>query len=296
MSDFSFYLSQIIDGIAYGSIYGLFGLAIVFLYRANKLISFAQTPIAVLCAIFMWELLKYCSYWPALIITLVISFLFGSLIHILVLRWATEKRQMKLSQPVITFGLYIIFGNISSYIMGDVAQSFPSMFGDSIFEFKGITVSFQNIGIIGVTLSLVFLIYLFFRFTNLGLKFEAVSENFVAARLKGIRVSNILAIAWGMATMIGALGAILIAPVLYLSPSMLLGVFGYSLFSIVIGGLESPFGAMFGGIIIGVTENLSSNIDFIGSDLKFVAVMTLMILVLILKPQGIWGKLETRRV
>lgn len=297
MSEISFYISQIIDGIAYGCIYGLFGLSIVFLFRANKFISFAQTPLATLCAILMWGFLKYFSFWPSFIFTLILSFLLGCILHILVMRWATEKRQvLNSSQALITLGLYIIFANISSYIMGDSIQAFPSMFGDRAFEFYGSHISFQTIGIMIVTLLLVFGIFLFFSYTNLGLKFEAVSENYLAARLKGLRISNILAIAWGFTTVIGAVGAILIAPLLFLSPAMLLSVFGYSLMAVVIGGMESLFGAFLGGVIIGVVENLSSNLNFIGSDLKFVAVAIVLMLILLVKPRGIWGKAEARRV
>lgn len=293
----SHYFGQIVDGIAYGSIYGLMALSIVVLYRSNKLINFAQTEMATLSVICMFYLLKKMSFAPAFILTIIISFAGGVFLHFSILRFLTERQKvLKAGQALITIGFFSIFNSLSSYILGDETYPFPSPFGTESFEILGVGISYISLGILGATLSMVLLIYLGFRFTNLGLIFEAVAEDSNAARLRGIYASNILAMAWGFASSISAVGAILIAPVLYLSPAMTLSIFAYSLFAVVIGGLESPFGAFVGGVIVGVVENLADNVSFIGSELKFTAVGVMLIIVLIFNPRGLWGRREARRV
>ena len=138
-------------------------------------------------------------------------------------------------------------------------------------------------------------ITVFFKFTSLGLTLEAIAENESAARLRGVRTSNYLAVSWGLTFLLSSICAILLAPSLFLTPIMLTHVFAYALMAVVIGGLESPFGAMIGGIFIGIVENLASKIAFIGTDLKFVAVNLTLVIVLIVRPRGIWGRREQRR-
>lgn len=297
MSQLNFYLLQIIDGVAYGTIYGLFALSIVLLYRANKIFNFAQTEIATLCVVGMVILLKYLPFWPAFVLTLILSFSFGALLHLCLMRFGTEKRKENAGiDVVISLILFMILNNVSAYLLGDDPQSFPSLFGDAQIAFQDLTISIHTIGTLATTLIVGLGIYLGFRFTNVGLKFEAVAENIVAARLRAISASNILAFAWGLAAMVATLGAMLIAPTLFVTPNMLITILAYALIAVVIGGLESPFGAIVGGIIVGVVENLATNISFIGSELKFAVVMALMLVVLYVRPRGLWGRAEARRV
>ncbi len=297
MSDLSFYLNQIIDGIAYGSIYGVFALSIVVLYRANKLFNFAQTEMATLSVVCMFFLMKKFSFSVAFAMTIFISFIGGALLHFSVMRILTERQKIfKSGQAIVTIGFFSIFNSISSYILGDEQQAFPSPFGTEGFNFWGVGISFVSVGILAVTLTLVLLIYLGFKHTKIGLIFEAVAEDVSAARLRGIHASNILALAWGTTAVTAGVGAILIAPILYVSPAMLSSVFAYSLFAVVIGGLESPVGAFVGGVLVGVVENLASNLSFIGSDLKFVVVAIMLIGILTIRPRGLWGRAEARRV
>ena len=297
MEDYNYYAAQIIDGIAYGSIYGIFALTLVMLFRANKLFNFALTEIATLFVLIALIMLKKFSYFPAMLIMIMLSLLGGALLHFGIMRFITERRNvLHSSESVMTIGFFTIINSVSTYFFGDEPQKFPSPFGEESFVLFGVGISTHSIGILIVTFGLMVSIYLFYKFSLIGLLFEAISENIVAARLRGIPASNILALAWGFTTMTATIGAILIAPTLYATPSMLSSVFAYSLIAVVIGGLESPLGAVIGGIIIGVVENLSSNIPFIGSELKFVVVVLLLFVILKLKPRGLWGRADIRRV
>ena len=154
----------------------------------------------------------------------------------------------------------------------------------------------HSVVVISATLLIVLALHLFLNRTQLGLLMEATAQSNMGARLRGIKTSNILALSWGVATMLSVVAGVLIAPILFVSPTMLTHVFSYALIAVVIGGLESLFGAFVGGIIVGVVENFASNLEFIGSELKFVAVLVALFLVLIVKPRGFWGRAEHRRV
>lgn len=297
MSDLTFYLSQIFDGIAYGSIYGIFALCIVLLYRANKIFNFGQTELATLCTIGMFYCLRHFSYLVSFLIVLLGSFVAGALLHLLIMRFLTEKKQAShSSETVITIAFFSIANSVSAYILGDEQQAFPSPFGASSFNLWGVGISYLSVGLLGATLLLVILVYCGFKYTRIGLMFEAVAQDITIARLRGIHGSNLLALAWGISLTMSAICGILLAPSLFLSPNMLTGIFVYSLIAVVIGGLESPIGAFVGGIIVGVCENLASNIPFIGSELKFVFIFFLLVGVLLFRPRGIWGRVEGRKV
>lgn len=297
MNNISFYLALIFDGVAYGSIYGLFALSLVLLYRANKLFNFAQTEIATLCVMATVFLMKKFSYFNAIIITIAFSFCVGCLLHFSVMRHITERKTvLHSSESLMTIGFFTIFNSLAGYIYGDEQRPFPSPFGTGVLTLYGANISYHSIGILACSSFLSFCIFLIFKHTKIGLHFEAVAENLVAARLRGIRASNVLALAWGFTVMISTIGGILMAPILFVAPSMLVGIMSYSLIAVVIGGLQSPLGAMIGGIVVGVTENLASSIPFIGSELKFDVVFLLLLFILVIRPRGLWGRAEGRRV
>jgi branched-chain amino acid transport system permease protein len=297
MSNISFYLAQIFDGIAFGSVYGIFALSLVLLFRANKLFNFGQTEIATFFVMISLVLMKKLPLPAAILTALSFSFIGGALLHFGLMRFVTERKNvLHSSESVLTIGFYFIFNSFSSYLFGDDPRPYPSLFGTGVLNVAGVGISYQSIGILASSLTLVLVIHLIYKHTPIGMVFEAVAENIVGARLRGIRASNVLGLAWGFTIMTATIGGMLLAPVLLVTPSMLVNIFCYALIAVVIGGLESPMGAMVGGIIVGVVENLASNIPFIGSELKFVAVLVLLLVVLLIRPRGIWGRIEARRV
>ena len=290
------YTAQIISGIANGTIYGLFALSIVFLFRANRLFNLAATSLATFFAICMFFLLSHMGYFLAFAITMVFAFCGGLILHFGLMRIVTERKQVLHSnETVVTIGLFTILNSLSS-LLSDESQRFPTPFHESMFQLWGVNVPSHSFVILGFAILTVFALYLFLKFTRIGLVMEATAQNLTGARLNGIKTSNVLALAWGLTTAVSAAAGILIAPVFFLSADMLRNVFSYALIAVVIGGLESPFGAVVGGIVVGVVENLSTNLAFIGSELKFLSVFFLLLLVLVIKPRGIWGREEHRRV
>ncbi len=157
--------------------------------------------------------------------------------------------------------------------------------------------SAHDLGMIGVTLVLLALLYLHFRHTRLGLAMRAAAANPDSARLVGIRVGWMVALGWGMASAIGAVAGMMIAPIVFLEPNMMLGILLYGLAGAVLGGLSSPGGAVFGGFAVGVVENLAGTfVPVVGRELKLTIALILIVAVLVLKPAGLFGRAAVSRV
>ncbi len=148
-----------------------------------------------------------------------------------------------------------------------------------------------------MTLLLLMLLWLFFRYTPLGLAMRAAAENPVSARLVGIRVGWMLALGWGLAAAVGAVAGMMVAPVLFLDPNMMGGVLLYAFASALFGGISSPGGAVFGGFFVGVTEAMAATyVPFIGNDLKLTVALAIIVGVLLVRPTGLFGKPAVSRV
>jgi branched-chain amino acid transport system permease protein len=194
---------------------------------------------------------------------------------------------------VVTIGLLLIFNATAGWIYSSTLQEFPSPFPDRIVF--GALMTARDIGVIAVTLVMLVALFCFFRFTATGLAMRAAAQNPESARLCGIQVGWMLAIGWGLAAAIGAVAGMMVAPVLFLDPNMMSGVLLYAFTAALLGGITSPVGAVIGGLIVGVTENLVGTY-LIASQLKLTVALILIILVLVFRPNGLFGTAIVRRV
>ena len=283
---------QIFSGFAAGAIYASLALALVMIYRATELVNFAQGEMAMFSAYIAWSLVNGgVSFWAAFVITLVVSFLGGMAIERVIIR--PVENAPVLAAVVVTIGLALIFNSLAGWIYSYTVQDFQSPFPDR--PVLGALITTRDLGVIGVTLVMLFLLFAFFRFTATGLAMRAAAQNPASARLCGIRVGRMLAIGWGLAATIGATAGIMVAPVLFLDPNMMGGVLVYAFAGALLGGITSPVGAVIGGLIVGVTENLVGTY-LIASQLKLTVAFALIILVLVFKPHGLFGTAIVRRV
>jgi branched-chain amino acid transport system permease protein len=286
------FLQQIFSGLAAGSIYASVALALVMIYRATDLVNFAQGEMAMFSTYIAWTLVNAgLPFWLAFLVTLVASFLGGMIIERVIIR--PVENAPVLAAVVVTIGLLLIFNSLAGWIYTYTIQDFPSPFPDR--PLLGALMTTRDLGVIGVTLVMLVLLFLFFRFTATGLAMRAAAQNPVSARLCGIRVGRMLAIGWGLAAMIGATAGIMVAPVLFLDPNMMGGVLIYAFAGALLGGITSPVGAVLGGLIVGVTENLVGTY-LIASQLKLTVAFALIIIVLVFKPNGLLGTAIVRRV
>jgi branched-chain amino acid transport system permease protein len=286
------FLQQTFSGLAAGAIYASLALALVMIYRATDLVNFAQGEMAMFSTYIAWTLVNAgLPFWAAFLVTLVASFLAGMAIERVVIR-PVEKAPV-LAAVIVTIALLLIFNSLAGWIYTYTVQDFPSPFPDR--PVLGALMTTRDLGVIGVTLVMLILLFAFFRFTSTGLAMRAAAQNPESARLCGIPVGRMLAIGWGLAAAIGATAGIMVAPVLFLDPNMMGGVLLYAFTGALLGGITSPIGAVVGGLIVGVTENLVGTY-LIPSQLKLTVALGLIILVLVFKPNGLFGTAIVRRV
>jgi branched-chain amino acid transport system permease protein len=289
------FLHQIIAGVATGGIYACMALAVVMIYQAINQLNFAQGEMAMFSTFMAWQLMQWgAPYWIAFVATVALSFLAGVLIERAVLQPIREAPA--LSHIVVFIALLAILNSGAGFIWDYGIKSFPSPFGTGKL-FGQSLISPHDAGMIGVTLILLVLLYLFLRHTRIGLAMRAAAANPQSARLAGIKVGWMIALGWGLASAIGAVAGMMIAPVVFLEPNMMMGILLYGFAGAVVGGLTSPLGAVLGGFAVGVIENLAGTyIPIVGRELKLSIALSIIIAVLLVKPSGLFGRSVVTRV
>jgi branched-chain amino acid transport system permease protein len=288
------YVAQIIDGLSTGSLYGIMALALVLIFRSTDIINFAQGEMAMFTTFLAWSMLHWAPGWVAVLLALVISFALGALLEAVVVRRVEEGPL--LNPVIVTLGLFVIFNSLALWRYGPIPKTFPSPFGNGTFQIGGVVIAHQSLGVLAVALLVALLLFLLFQYTNLGLALRATAQNRTAARLMGIRVGWMLTLGWGLSAAVGTVAGILVAPTLFVHPNMMLPVLTFAFAGAVLGGLDSPFGAIIGGMLVGVIENLAGTWEPVGSELKTVVAIALLVAILTLKPTGLFGKRVAKRV
>jgi branched-chain amino acid transport system permease protein len=292
---------QVVSGLATGGIYASLALAIVLIYRSTRVINFAQGELATFATFVAWQLIAWgVPFWGAFFLTLGISFVGGVVIERVVIR--PIERASVLTIVIVTLGGLILLNGATGWIWGSQTRTFPSAFSTRPIRIGGVAFSIQDFGFIGVTLAAVALLYLLFRFTKLGLGLRAAALAPDASRLMGVRVSWMLALGWGLAAALGALSGMMTAPTTFLDPNMMQGILLYALAAAVLGGLDSPIGAVVGGLALGVALNLIGTYSLrlihvdLGGQMRLVAGLAIILAVLLLRPSGLFGRSALRRV
>jgi branched-chain amino acid transport system permease protein len=287
------FLHQVIAGLATGGIYASLALALVMIHNATRLVNFAQGEMAMFATYLCWTMIQAgWSYWVAFLATVVLSFVLGVAIERIIIR--PVERAPVLTVVVVFIGLLLILNSVAGWIFSYTIKSFPSPF-PSAPPFGLHIVSSHELGSICVTLVVLLLVYLFFRFTPLGLAMRAAAQNPDSSRLVGIRVGWMLALGWGLASAIGATAGMMVAPIVFLDPNMMTGVILYAFAAALMGGIDSPGGAVIGGFIVGVLENIVGAY-LIGTELKLTVALVLIVGVLVVKPAGLFGRVIVQRV
>jgi branched-chain amino acid transport system permease protein len=297
-------IQQVASGLANGAIYACLALALVMIFVSTDHINFAQGEMAMFSAYVCWQIMQFgVNFWIALPFVALASFLVGVGIERTILR--PLHSAPVLSIVVVFIGLLTIFHSLAGAIWGHTIKEFPSPFPRVTFAGSGY-IGPHQIGMVVVTIGLLFALFAFFRFTPLGLAMRAAAQNPTSARLAGVRVDWMLALGWGLAAAIGAVAGALVAPVVYLEPNMMASILLYGFAGALVGGISSPVGAVVGGFIVGVLENLVayfgnllekvSGVYLIGNGEKLTVALIIVIIVLTLKPSGLFGHVVVKRV
>ena len=286
------FIHQVLAGLATGGIYASLALALVMIYQATHLVNFAQGEMAMFATYIAWTLVNAgVPYWGAFFLTVAFAFVLGVVIERVVIR--PVENAPVLAVVVVFIALLVILNSVTGWIYTYTIKTFPSPFPSAIG--LGKFMSPHEVGAIGVTMVVLLLLYLFFRFTPLGLAMRAAAQNPESSRLVGIRVGWMLALGWGLAAAIGGVAGMMVAPIVYLDPNMMGGVLLYAFAAALVGGIDNPWGAVLGGFLVGVLENVLGAF-VIGNELKLAVALVLIIGVLTVKPSGFFGRVHVTRV
>ncbi len=291
------FFQQVVSGVASGSVYGALALALVLIHRATGVINFAQGEMATFSTYIAWTLTANhgFSYWPAFAVTLLVSFAGGFGIHLTVIRPVERGPQIRV--VIITIGLLLLINGLMTWIWSGELRAVQSPFPAGTIDVGGVAISVQDIGTIAVCLGAVVVLWAFFQFTKVGLALRASAVNPDEARLVGVRVPLMLGLGWGLAAVLGAIAGMLTAPSIFLDPNMMQAVLIYAFAAAVLGGIDSPVGAVVGGLLLGVGLNLiGAYVDFVGADLQLPAALLVILVVLLVRPAGLFGKPQVKKV
>jgi branched-chain amino acid transport system permease protein len=289
-------LQQLVTGLGTGGVYASVALALVMIYRATDVVNFAQGEMAMFSTYLAWSLLQAgLPYWLVFAGTLASSFVAGLLIQRIVIR--PVQHAPVLTIVIVTIGLLVVFNSLAGWIYSYTQKPFPSPFPSRPLSVGGVVISAHYAGELAVTLVMLAALYGFFRHTRLGLGMRAAAQDPVASRLAGIRVDAMLALGWGLAAAMGAAAGMMVAPVVFLEPNMMGGILIYAFAAATLGGFSSPGGAVVGGLVVGVVENLvGTYVPLIGTELKLTVALALIVVVLLVKPTGLFGHSVAHRV
>src|SRR5881409_3681693 len=285
------FFQQVVSGLATGGIYGSVALALVMIYQATDVVNYAQGEMAMFSTYIAWTLINAgVPYWWAFFGTLVISFVGGVLLERVIIR-PVESAPI-LTIVIVCIGPLVILNSVAGWIYSYIQKPFPSPFPEKPITIGNVFFGAHDLGALGVTL-----LVLLFLYTTLGLAMRAAAQNPVSSRLCGIRVGWMLALGWGLAALVGAVAGLMIAPIVFLDPTMMSGILIYAFASATLGGFTSPGGAVLGGLLVGVIENLvGTYVKFIGTELKLTVALAMILVVLLVRPSGLFGRVAVHRV
>jgi branched-chain amino acid transport system permease protein len=297
----SIFAQQTVSGLSQGAIFGSLALALVLIYRATEVINFAQGEMAMATTYIAYQLtLWHLSYWLAFFLTLVIAFVLGVVVQVVVIRPVQHKSVIAV--VIITVGLFILIDGLVQWKWGADLKFMAAPFGNNVYHAGSVAFSRQDIGVLLVSIASVIVLWLLFQFTKLGLAMRAAALRPAAAALVGVRVDWMLAVGWGLAAVLGAVAGLMTEPTQFLQPSMMQPVLLYAFAAAVLGGLESPAGAVIGGLTLGVFLNLFGQYGKISgyylgsSELRLPIAFVVLLIVLLLRPTGLFGRRQVRRV
>ena len=289
------FLTTALTGLTLGMVYAAFALALVLIWRSTRIVNFAQAPMAMLTTYIALTLINAgFSYWVGFVAALLSGFLLGALVERVVIRPVEGKAHI--NAVILTLGLFIVFTALASILFGSSFRSFPAPFGLHGLELGGVHIAITSSGIFTIVAVLVVMLLLvgLFRFTDLGLMMRASAFNQEVARLLGVRVGRMLTLGWALAAMVGSLSGLLIAGGSLVHPSYMDSVVVFGFVAAVLGGLDSPVGSVVGGLLLGV--GLSFVSGYLGSDLVALAALVILMVVLLVRPGGLFSHAQARRV
>jgi branched-chain amino acid transport system permease protein len=285
--------SQVVSGLATGCVYALIALGFVLIFKATDVVNFAQGEFVMVSGFMSYTLLIGLGlpYALVLVATIVLSGFMGMVLERVVVRPIMDAPIFSI--VIATIGASIVLRSSAGIVYGYDVLPLPTIFSKDPIRLGVLQFTAMDVGVIGCSLAIMMALYLFFRLTKTGMAMRATAQSQTAARLMGVSVKRIFSLTWAISAAIGGVAGVLIAPIIYLDPN--LGFIGVKAFAgAILGGFGSIPGAILGGMLLGVIENLSGY--FFNAGIKQVSTYILLILVLVVRPAGLFGAAPIRKV
>ncbi len=285
--------SQVVSGLATGCVYALIALGFVLIFKATDVVNFAQGEFVMASGFMSYTLLIGLGfpYGLVLVATIVLSGLMGVVLERVVVRPIMDAPIFSI--VIATIGASIVLRSSAGIVYGYDVLPLPTIFSKDPIRVGFLRFTAMDVGVIGSSLAIMVALYLFFKLTKTGMAMRATAQSQTAARLMGVSVKRIFSLTWAISAAIGGVAGVLIAPIIYLDPN--LGFIGVKAFAgAILGGFGSIPGAIVGGMLLGVIENLAGY--FFNAGIKQVSTYILLILVLVVRPSGFFGAAPIRKV
>ncbi len=288
------FFQVVVSGLAVGSLYSLVAIGLVLIFKTSEVVNFAQGEMAMFSTFIAYQLLVkwHVPYGVAAIVAFLFACGMGWMTYHLVLARIAQREV--LTQVIATLGLFLVLRGLAGVIWGNDSLSFPSLFTDQTAHVGDVVMTHYQIAVIIITIILTLLLYGILRFTRFGLAIRAVSQNIFAAKLMGVDVKSVFSYTWAIATVMGAVAGLLVVPTLFLSPTFMELVTVKAFAAAVLGGFGSLPGAVIGGFLLGVIENVFG--FYVSTALKSTFVFLFIVLILYLKPAGLFGARKVDKV
>jgi branched-chain amino acid transport system permease protein len=290
------FVNTTLSGLAQGMVFAAFALALVLIWRSTRIVNFAQGSMAAATTFIALALIQAgWNYWLAFVVALASGFLLGAVLERVIVR--RVEGGPELNAVIVTLGLFVAIQAAVAIIFGSSFQSFPSPFGLRGFTVGGTTIALTPTlvyVIVAVVVTMLLLVALF-RFTRVGLAMRAAAFGQEVARLLGVRVGRMLTLGWGLAAVVGSLAGILIAGGEFVYPAFMDSLIVFGFVAAVLGGLDSPVGAVVGGLVLGLALSYVSGYVPGGSALVNMAALVILVVVLLVRPGGLFASTAARR-
>lgn len=291
----SLFIDYTLNGLTQGMIFASLALALVLIYRATKIVNFAQGAMGMMTTFIASSLLnKGVGYWWAFVAVLAIGFVFGALVERVLIRPLHGRSE--LNPVIVTIGLLIVLEGIAGAAYGNSSRGFPAAYSQSGLVVGRTRIAFSHfdVFILAAVLALLAAVLVLFGLTSLGLRMRASAFAGEVSRLLGVRVGLLLTLGWALAGVAGALAGLLTAPTSSFSPYYMDLDLVYAFTAAVVGGLESPVGALVGGLITGLSISYVGG--YLGSGLEPLGALALLMVALMARPEGIFSRPPARQV
>lgn len=285
--------SQVVSGLATGCVYALIALGFVLIFKATDVVNFAQGEFVMASGFISYTLLIRVGlpYWLVLLVTIALSGVMGVILERVVVRPIMDAPIFSI--VIATIGASTVLRSSAGIVYGYDVLPLPTIFSKDPIRMGVVNFTVMDLGVIGSSVGIMLALYLFFKFTKTGTAMRATAQSQTAARLMGVSVKRIFSLTWAISAAVGGVAGVLIAPIIYLDPN--LGVIGVKAFAgAILGGFGSIPGAIVGGMLLGIVENLSGY--FFNAGIKQVSTYILLIVVLVVRPSGLFGAAAVRKV